>query len=119
LSSRVLRYDTREALDQRSAYLAVDLCEMFGMEPRVGPDDDRPAPECFDGACFDGRYVYLAPLMTRVAVRYDTHGEFSDPASWSMFDASPLGMDMNVGVLFDGRWVYYVAYGHGVIVRFD
>src|SRR5438128_874404 len=46
----------------------------------------------FLGAVFDGRYVYFVPEFEtdnshgRV-LRYDTHGGFKDPMSWTGYDA--------------------------------
>ena len=74
---------------------------------------------CWDGAGFDGRYVYFAPLENSPAVRYDTRRDFSDPGSWSAYDAGPLGMTSCVGIVFDGRYVYFVPYGNHVVVRYD
>jgi hypothetical protein len=73
---------------------------------------------CFDGAGFDGRYVYFAPLVHPTALRYDTRGDFADPASWEAFDASPLGMTNCVGVVFDGAFVYFVPYQNDRVVRY-
>jgi hypothetical protein len=74
------------------------------------------------GATFDGRYVYLAPYgyaygqYGSMVTRYDTHGGFADPGSWSTFDtttanSSAVGF---FGANFDGRYAYFVPYdGNG------
>ena len=107
-SGRVIRYDTRADFKDRASYRSVDATAFLGT---------RAA--CFDGAAFDGRYVYLVPLYGHLAVRYDTHGGLDEAASWQSFDGSQVGMDLNVGAVFDGRHLYYCAYGHDRIVRFD
>lgn len=66
---------------------------------------------------FDGRYVYFVPeqydtLETHgVVLRYDTHGDFHDPASYAAYDAGrTAGMETRgyYGAAFDGRHVYFV-----------
>jgi hypothetical protein len=74
---------------------------------------------CFDGAVYDGRYVYFVPLLKGVVVRYDTKGDFGDPESWSQYDGKRLGMGMNVGAIYDGRYVYFATYANGCILRYD
>jgi hypothetical protein len=106
-SGKVLRLDTKADFKAASSYRVFDAAA-------VSPD-----AVCFDGAAFDGRYVYFAPLQRGGALRYDTTAEFSDPSSWEFYDARPLGMKACVGVIFDGRHMYYVAYAHGTMLRFD
>ena len=69
------------------------------------------------GAVFDGRYVYFVPeqqadLDTHaVVLRYDTHGPFDNPQSYSAYDAAgTAGLDTRgyYGAVFDGRYVYFV-----------
>ena len=74
---------------------------------------------CFDGAGFDGRYIYFAPLLHSVALQYDTKGDFHDPASWAVFDGQEIGLTLCVGTVFDGHHIYFVPYSHPTVVRFD
>jgi hypothetical protein len=106
-SGQVLRFDTAGDFKNPSAYRVFDA-------KSVSPD-----AVCFDGAAFDGKYIYFAPLQRGGALRYDTTADFSAPSSWEFFDARPLGMKACVGVVFDGRHMYYVAYAHGTMLRFD
>lgn len=70
----------------------------------------------FLGAVFDGRYVYFSPQHdTRrrhgKVLRYDTHGRFDDPKSWTGYDAektSGLNTKGFYGAAFDGAYVYFV-----------
>jgi hypothetical protein len=43
------------------------------------------------GAVFDGRYVYFVPQhdgnRDGTVLRFDTHRQFRNPASWSAYDA--------------------------------
>ncbi|MAE68138.1 MAG: hypothetical protein CMJ18_28140 [Phycisphaeraceae bacterium] len=109
---RILRYDTHSAFDAPDSYVIHDAGRTDGVETG-----------CFDGAVFDGRYVYFVPLgAVGGMLRCDTLGEFTDPTSWDAFDArkiSGLKMGTCVGATFDGRYVYYVPYANSVAVRFD
>jgi hypothetical protein len=90
------------------------------------------------GAVFDGRYVYFIPSTNEdspldggcysgdpdgILVRYDTMGQFTDKASWSVFDTSAIGSQTIgfAGGVFDGRYVYLIPlYSElGVVVRYD
>jgi hypothetical protein len=105
LATAVWRYDTQADFDDASSYSVFDLAPM--------------SAGCFDGAAFDGRYVYLVPLNDGQVVRLDTQGAFDSAAAWQVFDAAALGMGMCVGAVFDGRWLYYVPYGNSRALRFD
>jgi len=109
---KFLRYDTQGALTRPESYTLQDASETDGLETT-----------CYDGAVFDGRYVYFAPLGSiGKMVRYDTRGGFTDRRSWEAFDAtevSGLRMGACVGAVFDGRFVYYVPYANSVVSRFD
>ena len=59
------------------------------------------------------------PLYTGLALRYDTNGDFENRKSWSKFDLTPFKIDMCVGSVFDGRFLYYVPYSNGKVVRYD
>jgi len=69
------------------------------------------------GAVFDGRYVYFSPEQRTLekmhgdVLRYDTHGDFKDPKSYTAYDASQTsGLETRgyYGAAFDGRYVYFV-----------
>ena len=81
------------------------------------------------GSVFDGRYVHFVPERDNgIALRYDTEGDFIDPASWDAHDigtALSLGTKGFYGGVFDGRHVYYApnsdasSWMHGDMVRYD
>ncbi len=87
------------------------------------------AAKGFNGALFDGRYVYLVPyfsgVASGVAARYDTLGTFAGTGAWSTFDIAGLAMTARgfIGGGFDGRYVYYVPFNNGgpigLVARFD
>ena len=116
-ASQVVRYDTTLAFAAATAWTSFDTT-MLGAFAKG-----------FVGGAFDGRYLYLVPFLTGVAVpgsiapRYDTQAGFSAASSWSLFDTRTIdaGAAGFVGGAFDGRYVYYVPYasGSGRIVRHD
>jgi hypothetical protein len=70
----------------------------------------------FDGAVFDGRYVYFVPFgFTRVA-RYDITAPFGSTSSWESYD---VGGSQFKGGVFDGRFVYLVPNSGSIVRRFD
>jgi hypothetical protein len=81
----------------------------------------------FQGAAFDGRYVYFVPYASGTVTRYDVLGGFTSFASWVTFDTTTLGLTAQGfnGAVYDGRYVYFVPYhtaaaGYlGLLVRFD
>ena len=108
-SGTMLRIDTHCDLQDPAGYATYAAEGTDGLDTRD-----------FDGACFDGRYVYYAPLSYGAALRYDSSLEFADPVAWSAYDARPLGLVRNVGAIYDGQYVYYVPYGETeAVVRYD
>ncbi len=108
-SGKAVKYDTQGEFTDPASYLTYDAGNTAGLDCRS-----------YDGACFDGRYVYYAPLNDRgFVLRHDTGGDFTAPENWTALDVSGLGLDMCVGAIFDGRYVYYVPYAHSVAVRYD
>ncbi len=108
-SGKAVRHDTRGGFKDPDSYVIFDAGNTDGLESKN-----------YDGATFDGRYVYYSPLNDRgIVLRHDTHAGFDDPAAWEALDASVHGMGMCVGAVFDGRYVYYVPYAHSNAVRYD
>ena len=85
------------------------------------------APTVFNGAVYDGHYVYLIP-GNHIAVRFDT-GKTFGPAAFTEFDlatvvpalAPEAGTLVYMGGAFDGRYVYYMpSYANGgEALRYD
>ncbi len=108
-TGKALRYDTRGGFKDPDSYVIFDAGNTDGLDSKN-----------YDGATFDGRYVYYSPLNERgIVLRHDTRVGFDDPAAWQALDASVHGMGMCVGAVFDGRYVYYVPYAHSNAVRYD
>ncbi|MCH7931507.1 MAG: hypothetical protein IH906_04770 [Proteobacteria bacterium] len=120
---RVLRYDTHGDFRDPASYEAFDASYTDGLHTSG-----------FYGGAFDGRYVIFNPRddggnhHSRF-LRYDTHADFKDPASWDAFDAGLPNSGQ--GVAFDGRYLYRCpGYGDsgdtfndnvesGAVLRFD
>ncbi len=82
----------------------------------------------FQGAAFDGRYVYFVPfndgVFDGVLPRYDTEAgadAFTSASSWSVFDTTRVNPQANgyQGAAFDGRYLYLVPDNNGIVTRFD
>ena len=106
-SGHILRYDTRAPLKDPASYAVFNAQQL------------HPEAACFDGAAFDGRHIYFAPLTSGHVLRYAVAGDFADPQSWGLYDARPLGMQMNVGAVFDGQHIYFCSYGNSTMLRYD
>jgi hypothetical protein len=108
-TGRAVRCDTQGAFDDPASYVTYDAGNTSGLDTTN-----------YDGAVFDGRYIYYIPLNGRgIVLRHDTAGAFDSPDSWTGLDVSGLGMQMCVGAVFDGRYIYYVQYAHTVAIRYD
>ena len=109
--SVVARYDTQgAAFDDGAAWKAFDAAQLHA------------EAKGFNGGVFDGRYIYLVPAdSAALIVRYDTTLPFADARSWQRFSLTTLDADAHTyaTAAFDGRYVYLVPYGTGVIARFD
>ncbi len=71
--------------------------------------------EGFDGAVFDGRYLYLVPHLTGTVARYDTTATFGASSSWVTFDLLTINASASgfLGAVYDGRYVYLIPNGAG------
>lgn len=109
-SGKVLRYDTQGAFGAKTSYAVYDAGQTGGLETR-----------CYDGAVFDGRYVYFVPLDNHGNVlRYDTHGLFGEVTSWAAYHPQlEPALGPGVGAIFDGRYVYFTPYAGSAVVRLD
>jgi hypothetical protein len=99
-SGDVMRYDTQTEFADPAAWQIHDVSQTGGLNTRD-----------YDGAVFDGRYIYFAPLSYGAPLRYDTECGFQDRSAWEAYDALSLGMKRCVGAVFDGQYIYYVPYG--------
>jgi hypothetical protein len=115
----VMRYDTKAPFASESSWTSFDTSRLEGA-----------STQGFSGGAFDGRYVYLSPLVSATGVipRFDIQGDFTDKKAWSIFTANAVSGQANgfSGAGYDGRYVYMVPYGpygnasfDGVAVRYD
>jgi hypothetical protein len=85
----------------------------------------------FMGGAFDGRYLYLAPRGSGIALRFDTtasqlgNPEAGAPA-WDTYDVTRVtpadgSVPEYAGTAYDGRFVYYVPTRSGttLVARYD
>jgi hypothetical protein len=109
-SGTITRYDTNNDFYTASSYSVFDTKAL------------SPTSAGFEGAIFDGRYVYYMPALNRsTVVRYDTTLPFVAAASYSTFNLlllSPFAMSYTGGV-YDGRYVYFVPTNTYVFIRYD
>src|SRR5262249_41892644 len=116
LYSVVARYDTQAPFGAAASWSTFDTSTV------------NANARGFQGAAFDGRYLYLAPnnaagifVYDGLVARYDTQAAFTDAASWSTFDAPTVDANAKgfTGAVFDGRYVYLVPNIYSVVARFD
>ncbi|CAK0775073.1 conserved hypothetical protein [Gammaproteobacteria bacterium] len=91
----------------------------------------NPGSKGFSGAVYDGRYLYFVPMANGPGrffgqvTRYDTHSDFHDSASWTVFDTALVNAASRgfADGLFDGRYLYLIPYHHdrhhGQVTRYD
>jgi hypothetical protein len=78
------------------------------------------SPAGFEGAAFDGRYLYLVPSPSGVVLRYDSEADFTSSASWKSFDVgASLGMAVSfAGAVFDGSTITFAPAKSSVFVQY-
>ena len=108
----VARFDTQATFTSAASWSIFDTSTVATMA------------EGYDGAVFDGRYMYFVPHMTGTVARYDTQASFGASSSWMTFDATSLNANAQdfLGAVFDGRYVYLVPNGGGgqaILARYD
>lgn len=119
LHGQVARFDTARAFGDPAAWERFDTAQVHA------------GSRGFIDGLFDGRYLYLVPFCRGQhhgqVTRYDTQGDFSDPASWSVFDTGTVHPNSKgfVSGCFDGRHIYFAPYQsdftttHGQVTRYD
>ena len=129
LRGRVIRHETAKPFQSPSSWEVFDTLAI------------DPGAAGFQGGAYDGRYVYLTPLLNEsgqhgTVTRFDTQKPFTAASSWTAFDIATIdggGVPSQegrtpikvgfVGAGFDGRFVYFSGNQspaiHGWIARFD
>jgi len=131
----IIRYDTTKKFSDQKSW------------KNFNPKETGAEWAGYDGAFFDGKYIYCIPFVDfnppwggqmvfhSILMRYDTTKNFSDLNSWSNYDFSyTSGMETigyNAGV-YDGRFLYFspwhdgkqyvkdrIIIGHGKVTRYD
>ena len=115
-TSRVARYDVSAPFTAKSSWQTFDTTTV-----NVGARG-------FEGALFDGRYVYFVPFdngtgpssVDGLVTRYDTLSSFTAAAAWETFDMSAVNPAAKgfAGAAFDGQSVYFVPSVGSVVMRF-
>jgi hypothetical protein len=108
--TNLVRYDTTMPFPSTGSWGSFDVTSVAG------------GPYIYNGAAFDGRFVYLTPDLTEDAltsvggvVRYDTTQSFASTGAWSVFDTTTLGHGAAgyQGAVFDGTYLYFApCYGN-------
>ena len=121
-SGIVTRFDTQASFTTSTSWSTFDATT-------VNPTGSRS----FQGAAFDGRYVYFVPstykgFFSGLVTRYDTQASFTTDTSWSTFDTTTVNVGAKgfIGGAFDGRYVYFVPNNNnigigidGIVTRYD
>ena len=108
-SATVARYDTTQSFNSSSSYAVVGLKAVVA------------AAGGFQGAIFDGRYVYYVPSANGQTVRYDTSQPYTSAGSYAGFDLTAVSSNAKglFGGTFDGRYVYFAPKDFASIVSYD
>jgi hypothetical protein len=115
LDGIVARYDTQSTFTTATSWITFDVASV------------NANAVSYDGAVFDGRYLYLVPNDSKSLVaRYDTQASFGTASSWTIFDTTnvdPVAKGFHGGA-FDGRYVYFIPWYngtaiHGLVARYD
>ena len=124
-SGKAMRYDTQAPFAVAASWTWFDMTAVHANA------------KGFEGALFDGRYLYFIPnssvvnpftgdyTKSGVVMRYDTKADFAAAAAWSPFDTGTLTPAARgfSGATFDGRYIYLAPDGdwiQGVVpARYD
>jgi hypothetical protein len=110
--STAVRLDTKADFTKNNAWDSFDMKTV------------HPAAAGYSGVGFDGRYAYYAPSdwsVTGIIMRFDTTLAFSQGSSWTPFDVASVNPKAYgfKGVVFDGKYMYFVPFSNGAVARFD
>jgi hypothetical protein len=117
-SGMIARYNTQLSFGNPGAWTTFDMSTLPGGQSYG-----------FQGAAFDGKYLYYAPSRTTVVTRYTAiGGVFNAAIDYTSYDLSPLiGPDASASsphfatAAFDGRYIYFLPAQKalGTVVRYD
>lgn len=116
LLARFFRFNTANSFSSITSWQSIRVSSAMGSSATESLG--------FQGATFDGRYVYFPPRRSDTQVRYDTTGAFTAISSWEQIAVSSTAggtpaADMHVSCIFDGRYVHFSAFSSNTFTRFD
>lgn len=135
-----VRFHTAYEVDDADGWEVMDLDDT---PPANSGTDTLTAGYSWQYVGTDGRYVYWCPCNAPASpttahgefLRFDTRGDagvhasgFQNPANWGVFDTTAVHAQAlgNLGVPFDGRYIYLVPFArstgavtNGRLVRYD
>jgi len=104
---RIVRHDTQGGFHDPASWQVFDVQAL------------NSSARGFVSGCFDGRHVYFAPYQldhvttNGLIARFDTQGDFADPAGWQCFDATQIHPDcrgFHSAIRDDAGYVHFVPY---------
>ena len=116
----VLRYDTHKPFKSSSSWEAYNAGSVDGL-----------AAKGFQGAVFDGQFIYFVPCNNGayhgIVLRYDTQKPFKSAGSWQAYDAGASGgvaAKGYYGGVVDEDFIYFspnanAAGAHGFVLRYE
>jgi hypothetical protein len=114
-SDTFLRFDTTLLFTNSSAWEVINMSTAQGA---------AALDTAYINGCFDGQYIYFAPVNSGTFLRFDTTLLFTNSSAWSMISMSTaqgtnIVSSAYAGVFFDGRYIYYTPYNSSTFIRFD
>ena len=117
-SGLVVRFDLDKEINDTNSYM------LFNTETI------NASWKGFAGGITDSHYLYIQPSSMNVILRYDSQGNFTDPASWSGMPLISINLTLNTATYdgtnnaFDGRNIYMSPYtkgsqSSGLAVKYD
>jgi len=111
---RVLRYDIEGRFKDSSSWAAFDAGSIDGLSTKG-----------YQGAVFDGQYVYFCPYHSGVdhgnLLRYNTEKPFKSASSWDAYNLTTINADLKGfrGLAADEDYLYLAPYAKSRVLRYD
>jgi len=116
-SDTFVRYDTTGSFTAAASWSRVAMSTVFDIAASA-------VDNAFDGATFDGRYIYYAAYDSDTFVRYDTTVSYAANGSWGriQMNSAQGGATLNAaynGCVCDGQFVYFCPRDSDTLLRFN